>query len=259
VVLRPAPAGALQPWIGDPRHSGLLSDFDGTLAPIVTDPEAAVPLPEVPGLLAGLAGRLAVVAVVSGRPVAFLAERLGPAAGGLVLAGLYGLERLDRGRILTHPGAEAWRPAVAAAVASARVAAPPGVGVEDKGLTLALHARRVPDRMGWVADFAATTAEASGLVAHPGRLSVELRPPVAVDKGTVVEQLAAGLSAACYLGDDHGDLAAFAALADRRAAGAATLAVAVASPEAPGELLAAADVVVDGPAGAVGFLRELAG
>jgi trehalose 6-phosphate phosphatase len=52
----------------------LCLDFDGTLAPIVKNPDDARPLPGLLELLAALAGRFAAVALVSGRPAAFLAE-----------------------------------------------------------------------------------------------------------------------------------------------------------------------------------------
>jgi trehalose 6-phosphate phosphatase len=81
---------------------------------------------------------------------------------------------------------------------------------------------------------------------------------VSTDKGLVVAALAEGLDAACYVGDDVGDLPAFAALADLRNQGVATLAVAVRSGEEPPELVEQADLVVDGAEGAMAFLRRLA-
>ncbi|MHB1912227.1 MAG: trehalose-phosphatase, partial [Acidimicrobiales bacterium] len=98
-----------------------------------------------------------------------------------------------------------------------------------------------------------------GLVAHPARMSVELRPPLAVDKGTVVAGLADGFATVAYLGDDIGDLPAFRALDDLAASGMRTAKVGVTGPEAPPVLLAAADVVLDGPEAALGLLEDLAG
>ncbi len=89
------------------------------------------------------------------------------------------------------------------------------------------------------------------------RRSLELHPPVDADKGTAISALADGLEAVCYLGDDRGDLAAFAALDQLAGRGVATVRVAVRSDEAPPELLAAADVVVEGPPGALALLRTL--
>jgi trehalose 6-phosphate phosphatase len=207
--------------------------------------------------LGRLAARYARVAVISGRPVAYLIDQLGAVAG-LLLYGLYGLERARGGSVEEVAEATRWRPVVDNVAAAAEAETPPGVGVERKGLAVTLHVRRAPEHAAWVAEWAERAAGRTGLVAHPGRRSVELRPPVATDKGTVVAELAAGLDAVCFLGDDVGDLPAFAALSQLGAGGVHTLAIAVASDESPPELLAAADIVVDGPAGALALLEALA-
>jgi trehalose 6-phosphate phosphatase len=250
-------ARRLAPWLDHPRRAGVLTDFDGTISAIVDDPDSAVPLPGVTTLLARLAGRYAKVAVISGRPVAYLIERLGPVAG-LDLIGLYGLELVSDGVARQHPEGERWRPVVDRVAAAAADAAPRGVQVEHKGLAVTLHARTAPEHAGWIEAWAAGVASDTGLVALPGRRSIELRPPVAADKGTVVDQLATGLEAICFMGDDRGDLPAFAALSRLAQQGRQTLAVAVASDEVPPELLAAADVVVAGPDGVLALLEMLA-
>jgi trehalose-6-phosphatase len=68
----------LAPLRRDPATAGIFSDFDGPLSPIVDDPELTGPVAGVPRLLAELARRYAVVAVVPGRPVAFPDARLLP-------------------------------------------------------------------------------------------------------------------------------------------------------------------------------------
>jgi trehalose 6-phosphate phosphatase len=236
----------------------VFTDFDGTLAPIVTDPAAAGPLPGAPATLARLAERFARVAVISGRPVAYLLDQL-PGSGAVILSGLYGLERARAGTVEQVPEAAAWRDVVGRVAEAAEAEAPTGVHVERKGLAVTLHVRNAPEQSDWVTQWAADQAVRTGLVAHPGKMSVELRPPVEADKGTVVAELAAGLDAVCFLGDDRGDLPAFAALSTLSAAGVHTLAVAVASDEAPAELLEAADVVVAGPEQALSLLDVLAG
>ena len=241
-------------WPGSPSSSAIALDFDGTLAAIVDDPDRATPLPGVREVLAALVTRYRRVAVVSGRPAAFLASEL-PITG-LERWGLYGLEHVTGAGVELVPEAAPWRSAVAAVAERARAAAPPGVGVEDKGLGLTLHTRTAPAEQEWVQRFAEREAAATGLVVHPARRSIELRPPLAVDKGTVVAHLIADpeIEFACYAGDDWGDLSAFQALDGLPSA----LRVAVASAEAPPELLAAADLVVDGPAGMLSLLREWA-
>jgi trehalose 6-phosphate phosphatase len=95
------------------------------------------------------------------------------------------------------------------------------------------------------------------LEALPARKAIELRPPLRRDKGTALTEAAAGLDAACFLGDDRGDLAAFDALDRMAADGAHVARVGVRSPEMPEELAQRADVVVDGPQGALELLQAL--
>lgn len=241
--------------------AAVLTDFDGTLAPIVPDPATARPLPEATAVLRALAERFAAVGVVSGRPAAFLLEHLGHAGPGVQLVGLYGLERVRHGEVEVAPVARPWLDPVAEVAAAARREAPAGVGVEPKGAALALHWRGAADPDGcarWAWSFAARAQEATGLHPQPGRRALELRPPLAVDKGSVVDELADGRAAACFLGDDAGDLPAFAALERLAHRGLATVKVAVADVESPGRLVADADVVVDGPEEALDLLRRLA-
>jgi trehalose 6-phosphate phosphatase len=243
----------------DPAHAALFLDFDGTLSAVVADPRAARPLPGVPALLADLAASFALVAVVSGRPTAFLREVLDDPAG-VELAGLYGLERALRG-----PEHEKWGRVVASVVDEAVAEAPPGIYVEPKGLTVTLHWRGAPDQERWVLEFAERQHRAHGLVVHPGRAERELRPPVHVDKGTVVRALAADhadtLRAAAAFGDDMGDLPAFAAVDALRAPDGGALrvvTVAAIDAESPAAVADRADVTVQGATGAVALLRALA-
>jgi trehalose 6-phosphate phosphatase len=233
----------------------LLCDYDGTLAPVVEERDRAVPWPGVAELLAPLAQRFAVVGVVSGRPLTYLRANLGPVPG-LLLFGLYGLERSAGG---VDRAALAWKDIIGEAVAEAELRAPAGVEVENKGLSFTLHVRRRPEMASWAVEFAKAIAAEKGLAVQPGRLSVELLPPLPASKGAVVDELSTGLQAICYIGDDRGDLPAFATLRELRSAGKVTLAVGVASPEQPPELAGAVDLMVDGPAGVLGLLESLAG
>ena len=235
-------------------------DFDGTIAPIVDDPDAARPLPGIVELLGPLANRYAAVALVSGRPATYLAVHA--AAPGVRYLGMYGLEEIVEGRVQVDPRLEAARPAVVAAAQDlARHPAVTGSGahLEDKRYAVAVHTRRVADPGRWagpVGEAAAEAAAGHGLEVVPGKMVWELRPPVPSDKGDAVRQVAAasGATALVVVGDDRGDLPAFAAVA---ALGGDGLRVAVASAEAPPELLDAADLVVDGPEGVRGLLELL--
>jgi trehalose 6-phosphate phosphatase len=251
----------LTPFTSNPRDAAVVTDFDGTLAPIVPDPTTARAIDGAVDVLHRLAERYGRVAIVSGRPVEFLGDRLEAAHRddlGLVVSGLYGLERLERGHVMIHPSALEWIDVVTDVADRADADAPAGVRVERKGLSMTVHVREAPEHAEWARSFVDAAANTTGLVVHDARMSYELRPPVEIDKGTVVSELTDGMSAACFIGDDYGDLPAFDAL-DRleAASGASVLRVGVRSEEAPAELLTRADVLVDGPAGSLAFLRRL--
>jgi trehalose 6-phosphate phosphatase len=129
--------------------------------------------------------------------------------------------------------------------------------VETKGLSLTLHYRQHPELADAVHAWAAQQAVDSGLVMRPARMSVELHPPVEADKGTAVEDLAAGAEAVCYAGDDVGDLPAYDALDRLAGAGVVAVRVAVRSDESPPELVRRADLIIDGPDAVPCLLRSL--
>ncbi len=245
----------------DPSRTVLLFDFDGTLSAVVDDPAAAVALPGVADRLDRLAASYRLVGAVSGRPVGFLAGVL-PAS--IVLSGLYGLELRIDGREVGHPEADRWRPVVAQAVAALTDATAPGQGahgvvVEPKGLSITLHVRTRPDLGETVVELAHRVAGPLGLEVRPAKMSVELHPPIDADKGTALVALAEGASAVLYVGDDVGDLPAFAALDDlaRRSPSVATLGVVVDGPELPEELRAPHRVLLPDQAAVIALLDAL--
>jgi trehalose 6-phosphate phosphatase len=247
-------AEALERIHADAGQAGILTDFDGTVSPIVDEPDAARPLDGVPALLEQLASRYAVVGVLSGRPVVFLQQFLPPS---LLLSGLYGLEVVRDGVREDHPSGGMWREVVDDVATVARATGPDGMRVESKGLSLTLHYREHPELEDAVRDLAERQASRSGLSIRPARMSFELHPPIPADKGTAVRDLADGLAAVCFLGDDLGDLPAFAELERLAGEGVTTVRIAVRSDESPEALLDAADVVVDGPEGARDLLQTL--
>jgi trehalose 6-phosphate phosphatase len=250
--------------LADPGRAVVAVDFDGTLAPIVTLPEDARPAPGALEALTALSDRMGAVAVVTGR-----------GAGEVVALG--GLDVVPRLRVLGHYGLEEWydgelrSPDPVPAVEEARMRlrpmlaqAPAGVHVEDKGHSLVVHTRPAADPAGALGRLTPALehlAEELGLEAVPGRMVLELRPP-GVDKGIAVRRLLDEVEAAAvvYVGDDLGDLAAFAAVEDARGRGLAGLTVASVDPtldDAPAELAAQADLVVAGPGAVVELLRAL--
>jgi trehalose 6-phosphate phosphatase len=235
-----------------PERAAVLTDFDGTLSPIVEDWTAAMPLAGARAVLDELASRYAIVGVISGRPVTYLVEHLGTK---LRLAGLYGLESVIDGHRVPAEGAEAWRPHVQHAVDSATKHF--GSLVEHKGLSMTVHFRSKPELEKEVRAWAVREQKRSGLELRSAKASVELHPPVEFDKGTVVEAAVAGLDAAVFLGDDVGDLPAFDALDRLQERGMHTVKVGVRTAEAPSVLLDRADLVVEGPMGALEILRSL--
>lgn len=230
-------------------------DFDGTLAPIVDDPAAAAPLEGTADLLAELTDRVAEVAVISGRPVSYLEQYL---ASPITLVGLYGLEMDRKGERVDHPNAGVWRETLTDVASGAELHGPSGMRVESKGLSITLHYREHPELAGDVDRYARSVAETAGLWVRPARMSMELHPPIAEDKGTSLARLAADhRGAVMFIGDDVGDLAAFRALDEVQRDGRTVLRVAVDSAEMPVELRAAADLVVAGPLGVLDLLRSL--
>jgi trehalose 6-phosphate phosphatase len=241
-----------------PGETAILVDFDGSLAAIVDRPADAVALPEAIEVVRRLVGLVGRIGIVSGRPLDFLVEQVD--VPGVVFAGLYGMESFVGGERQVDPRVLVYAGAVAATAdeADARL---PGVIVERKsGLSVTLHWRTVPEKAGEVVAVAAELAQRHGLAQLPTRAAVELRPPVAIDKGTAVDALVAGYAVGVFAGDDAGDLPAFAALARAAADGRIDRAVriGVQSSEMPAMLPGAVDGLVDGPTGLVALLDAVA-
>ena len=237
-------------------------DFDGTLAPLVPDPETSSPVAGAVDALAELAGQGAHIAVITGRE-ARTVVRLGglDRIPGVVVAGLYGLERWHAGELDT-PQATAELQALQDRLPEllADNGADPAVWIEDKRLSLVVHARRAVDPDAALAPLTApiqALADELGLEMHPGRDVLELRVP-GYDKAGALRELAGEHAGVLYLGDDLGDLPAFAEIRRLRAEGRTAYSIAVLSSGVP-DVVGAADLEVPEPADAVEVLRALAG
>ena len=249
--------------LAEPAAALLGLDFDGTLAPIVPDPDSARAHPGVPGVLSRLAGQGVRIALVTGRPAGKAVEYAGIAAvQGLVVLGHYGLERWEGGQLTIPDGLDAvdeLRRRLPSLLAD--VGAPEGTFVEDKGAALAVHTRRTADPAGTFESLRAPLtglADEVGLVVEPGRFVLELRPEGG-DKGDAVRGLAGErpTSAVAFVGDDLGDLAAYDAVDLLRTQGTPGLLVCSGSTEVTA-LAERADLVVDGPDGVVDLLGAVA-
>ncbi len=263
---------ALAPLLADPGAAAVLLDVDGTLAPIVRDPESATVPELVRRLVHGLTERYALVGCVSGRRAAVARRMVG--IGSIPYAGNHGAELLTRGSPdpIVDPEAERWGArvrGVADAAGSERLRAA-GLRREDKGPIVALHWRGAEDelRAEVAAQEIANSARAAGLDVHEGRRVIELRPPVPIGKDAAVRRLLQGtaIDTALYVGDDRTDVDAFNGLRKLVDEGRLRQAVCVGvrSEETPEEVLAAADVLVEGtdgvrdPAGSPRALRPCA-
>lgn len=264
----PAGRDALDAILADPGRTVIALDFDGTLAPIVPDPEQARAHPDAVATLAALAPRVLSVAVVTGRPAA-VAVRHGGFAGvpgleHLTVLGHYGAERWDAATDTVtapppHPGVTAVRAELPAVLDEA--GAGEGTWIEEKGRAVAVHTRRAADPQATFEALRAPLTDLAtrhGLIVEPGRMVLELRPP-GMDKGVALRRhvVDSAATAVLYAGDDLGDLPAFAAVEKLRGEGVPGLLVCSGSTEVT-ELSERADLVVDGPEGVVRLLARIA-
>ena len=259
-------AAALSPLRQQPQRAAILTDVDGTLAPIVERAEQAVVPATAREVLAALSERYALVGCISGRRAKDARRLVG--LDSLAYAGNHGLELLMPGEEAPRPdpsvvGREDEAAAFLASVDGDRLVAA-GLRQEDKGPIQALHWRGSPDeaRAESCAHEIANEAGRAGLEPRWGRKVLELRPVGGGGKdGAVASLLAdARLDRATYAGDDRTDLDAFRRLRElseeRRLS--AAVCVGVLSPEGPAELAEECEVTVDGLGGWLEILRWLA-
>lgn len=240
------------------RPSGLFSDIDGTLSPIVPVPQDAVVLPECVEAIRRLAPSIDLVCLLTGRPAdeAWRMVRVDEA----LYMGNHGVETWFRGELMRPPGIERYHARLARSSAMLRVALAnvPGLVFEDKGVGFAIHFRREPSVADTVFESARRIARRRGLEVHLRTAHVEVRVPMAGDKGTALSDVAEryGLRGLVVLGDDHVDRVAFeAARAYQAATGAAAVTIAVGKRSVLAEQ---ADLVLEGPRGTAELLGKLA-
>ena len=246
-------------------------DFDGVLSPIVDEPSEAYIHPEAPAVLAGLAEAVKAIAVITGRParqaIALgglddVADEIAKHDKELFVFGQYGNERwrsTQRRIVSPRPphGLSSFERELPRLLRDADAEA---AYVEEKGLAVAVHTRRLPEPSAAFERLLPPMrelAERHGLGLEPGRHVIEVRAP-GMDKGHAVhtfvsEQAAGGV---VFAGDDLGDVEAFEAVVELREKGMPTLLVCSLSDEETA-LADRADVLVSGPAGVLDLLRDL--
>jgi trehalose 6-phosphate phosphatase len=215
---------------GRPRDRRLviLSDFDGTLADFHPDPSAPGPRPGTARALAALAARADLsLGIVSGRRIADLRSRL-DLPRTVYFSGLHGLEIEVGDRRWQHPELQARQRSVRELrdrllALRDRV---PGVIIEDKDVSVAVHVRGVaPERRDEIlaaADEMGRELVASGVLRRaPGNMVIEFLPDIDANKGDAVRWIARDVATVwqqppwiVFLGDDLTDEDAFRAIED---------------------------------------------
>ncbi len=260
----------------------VVTDFDGTLAPIVSEPPAAKILPEARRALRRLAALGAhanarvMVAVLSGRDAADVARRVGVA--GPRYLGQHGIEearlpdptRSGEASVSIDPAlaARGRELEAVAAQAAAMIGHPDWLVIEPKGASVGLHYRRASDperaRSALLAALGQLDREpgGAGILLMESRRVVELRPVDAHGKGVATSRLidATGPGSVLILGDDRTDAEAFDVVRRwRSASGRPAMVVGVSGAgETPAEVRQLADVLVADPAAAAEVLGRLA-
>jgi trehalose 6-phosphate phosphatase len=209
----------LQEQIQRARQILLLSDYDGTLTPIVDSPDAALIAKDTRQLLVELAALTRFkVGFISGRSLEDLKNKVN--INGIVYAGNHGFEIDGPGLRFINPVANEIRPflRLVRQILTSAVGTIKGVFVEDKGLTLSVHYRQVDDeqipRVRSILERILSAGAIRGIVKMThGKKVYEVRPAVTWDKGKAIRLLMHQYSKGgrsndilpIYLGDDLTD------------------------------------------------------
>lgn len=253
----------LRTWGERPGSVAILTDIDGTLAPIMPTPDTSEVPPKLRDLLRRLSERFLLVAAVTGRKPDEALKLIGHED--IVYSGNHGFEVLRDGGVRMIPEALPYLEKVQELENLARVElAPQGAFVEEKGITASIHYRNVPPEVGErCVELVRREGERLGLEVTVGRGVVEARPAIRADKGTAVRALVQEYrpERAMFLGDDTTDLDAFRELEKLRDEGRLRdiLRIGVSSEEGPPEIRTEADIVVEGVEGVgevLGLLEE---
>lgn len=262
----------IEAFVENPGGTLLAFDFDGTLAPIVDDPEDSRMHEGAADALAAVGARVAQLAIITGRGVDAV-RRLGQldsrrGLSSLVVLGQYGVERWDAATgEVRHPDVpsgvrEAWDE-LESLVATIKRSGEDveGLYLEDKGRAIGIHTRRTanPQRVfDALLEPVRELAARHDLVLEPGRSVLEIRAS-SQDKGDALRELVEQVkpSLVAMVGDDLGDIPAFELLQELQGTGIICARVVSASSE-QATLDGYADIRCAGPDGVAEWVADLA-
>ncbi len=257
---------ALAPLLDQPASSAILLDLDGTLAPIVARPEDVQVPPAINRLIRRLTHKYMAVAIVSGRAANAAKRIIGNAE--IAYIGNHGFETLLPGHAtVVCEEAQPYISSIKELVekSSFDSLAEAGVWLEDKTATVSYHFRRARDpdeALRFIRETVVPVAEKLGLEVSDGRMVVEIKPPVEINKGVSIGRLLDRLEVdrAIYVGDDTTDIDALKELRKRRRKkGRVMIGVGVISKEMPDQLVKYCDLMVARVSGVESLLQILAG
>jgi len=222
--------------------AALVTDVDGTLSRIVSRPENATVDEEIRASLRALVGRVALVAVVTGREESVARSMVGLPE--LTYVGNYALDT-ESAEVVDEGDLNAARVLVRTLLQPF-----PCVEIEEKGVSFALHYRNCIDvtMRERILTLVSPVAAAAGAKLLEGKQVVELVPVRLPEKSTAVARLLREreIQGVVYLGDDLGDVPVFQQMARRRAQGLPSLGLAVVDEETHAAVLESADMLLKG-------------
>jgi trehalose 6-phosphate phosphatase len=233
--------------------AALVTDVDGTLSRIVSRPELATVDDEIRASLRQMVGRVALVAIVTGREESVARSMVGLPE--LTYVGNYALDT-ESAEVVEEDDLDAARVLVRTLLAPF-----PCVEIEEKGVSFALHYRNCIDNTMRERILALVTpvAAAAGGKLLEGKQVVEIVPVRLPDKSNAVARLLREreIQGVVYLGDDLGDVPVFEQMSRRRTQGLPSLGLAVIDPETPVAVIEAADMYLSGVDEVNAFLAAL--
>ena len=242
--------------------SALITDVDGTISQTAPTPEEAGVSPECRHYLSLLCQRLSLVAAISGRPATEVKDMV--KVKGMVYIGNHGMEWYTGNRLKFARGARKYQAVINRLLEELTpFLSQTGILIENKGITAAIHYRLSPDPEAFRQKLVTALEklpQTRCLRILPGKMSINILPLIAVNKGTAVTELIGNynLKGGIYMGDDITDIDAFRAMhtaSELRAFQG--FAIGITGPEMPEDMMAEADFTLNSVNDVEQFLRWL--